>query len=90
MTKLTSENQKLQNISGGNTGTAPSKLGIVPALACNFLIPGGAAFAAGKTAKGVVEFLTLNYLGIGALVDVIKLLSKNYEDSEGKKLENWL
>lgn len=89
LAKIASVGLGLSMVCGGKLSAAPSKQGIIPTLACNWIIPGGAAFATGKTARGVVELLTLNYLGFGYIVDTINLLGKNYTDSEGNTLEKW-
>ena len=89
MAKIASVSLGLSLICGGKVNAEPSKTGKGVALLCNWLIPGGAAFATGKTAQGVLELCTFNYLGIGAIVDTVNILGGNYVDGEGNKLENW-
>ncbi len=43
-------------------------------------------FYLGNTGWGVAKLLTLNFLGIGSLIDLIKMVTGSYHDGTGKIL----
>lgn len=40
-------------------------------------------FYVGKTGRGIIKLLTLNWFGIGTIIDVIKIANGNYKDGVG-------
>ena len=63
------------------------KSGFFAFLVCIFFgTLGFHRFYVGKIGTGVLYLLTVGCLGIGWLVDMIRLLIGNFKDSHGKKL----
>ena len=64
---------------------------ILPAfLMCLFLGPLGIhRFFVGKTGSGIAQIFTLGGFMIWALVDLIKIASGSFKDSDGKTLTEW-
>lgn len=50
---------------------------------------GAHCFYEGKTGKGIAYIFTFGLLGIGCLVDLIKILAGNQKDKEGKPILIW-
>ena len=45
-------------------------------------------FYVGRTAKGIVYIFTLGFFGIGWLVDLILIVTKNFKDRDGRLVVN--
>ena len=45
-------------------------------------------FYVGRTVRGVVYILTLGFLGIGVIVDLILIVMKKFKDREGRLVVN--
>ena len=43
-------------------------------------------FYLGKTKLGIIKLFTVNFFGIGWIIDILMVLAKNYTDSYGNKL----
>ena len=46
-------------------------------------------FYAGKIGTGILWLLTLGFLGIGALVDLIMIICGSFRDKNGLKISSW-
>ncbi len=46
-------------------------------------------FYVGKTGSGILMVVTFGGLGIWWLIDLIKILSKSFEDAGGNKITQW-
>lgn len=67
-----------------------SKSRTVALLLCLFLGPLGIhRFYVGKIGTGIVWLLTLGCLGIGVLVDLIKIILGTFKDKSGAPLTRW-
>lgn len=56
-------------------------------LLCAFFgVVGAHQFYVGRFGKGVLYMLTLGFLGVGCLVDLICIILGRFRDSEGKLL----
>ena len=66
-----------------------SKKNLVLATLLALLAPGLALhrFYVGKVGTGILQILTLGGLGLWILIDLIILVTGNFRDKEGKKLE---
>lgn len=45
-------------------------------------------FYVGKTGTGIVWLLTCGCLGIGVIVDIIKIICGNFTDKDGKEIRD--
>ena len=67
-----------------------SKSRLTATLLCIFLgILGIHRFYTGKIGTGILWLFTLGFLGIGTFIDLLLLLTGNFEDKEGKIIEHW-
>ena len=59
-------------------------------LLCFFLgVLGAHRFYVGKVGTGLVWLFTIGILGIGALVDLISIITGTFKDIDGKRLLDW-
>ncbi len=63
-------------------------LSVAP-LVMGFPVCGLQRFYAGKVGTGILWLLTLGFLGIGQLVDVILIATGTFEDADGRRLTVW-
>jgi TM2 domain. len=59
-------------------------------LLCGFLgFLGAHDFYAGKIVKGLFKMATLNFIGLGWLIDTLKILSNTYRDGAKLPINKW-
>ena len=59
-------------------------------LLCFFLGSFGAhRFYVGKVGTGILYLFTLGLFGIGWLIDMIRIICGNFQDSDGYYLKDW-
>jgi len=69
---------------------ASDKRRVIATLLCILLGPFGAhRFYVGKIGTGILWLITLGFLGIGVIVDLIFIIAGEFRDSEGRKLIIW-
>jgi TM2 domain-containing membrane protein YozV len=69
---------------------ASDKSRVAVLLFCIFLGGFGAhRFYVGKIGTGFLYLFTLGLLGVGTLVDFIRILIGSFADKQGRKVTNW-
>jgi TM2 domain-containing membrane protein YozV len=46
-------------------------------------------FYAGKVGTGIIWILTGGICGVGTIIDLIVIITDNFADSDGKKIQGW-
>ncbi len=66
-----------------------SDKGFVPTILLCFFLGGLGihAFYVGRIVKGILMLITLGGLGIWTLIDLIIIITQNFEDKQGRKIK---
>ncbi|MGB1157182.1 MAG: TM2 domain-containing protein [Alphaproteobacteria bacterium] len=66
-----------------------SDKGFVPTILLCFFLGGLGihAFYVGRIVKGILMLITLGGLGIWTLIDMIIIITQNFEDKQGRKIK---
>ena len=81
---------ELNNQQTVNLNLVSDKSKTIALLLCLFFGTFGLHhFYVGKTGKGILYIFTFGFLGIGCLVDIVRICTNQFKDKNGALLKKW-